>query len=468
MQHRSRQPRWSEGLLLCPQHLQAQDDYHEGRVDRLLAALHPITWGLVDCELDPAALSRGEIELRRLRAVLPDGTPIDWGPESDLPPPRRSLGGEPRPLGARILVRAALPISRAGARNFRRADEEGPPRRFVLRERLGYDLGDEHPPRKVEVLELAPLLLVDDEPAPGMTTLPIAALQRRGDGGLEIDERFIPPLLRVGGSPGLSAALRRILAAAIRRRRQLQSERRRRGGRIEYRGGDLDRHLMVHALSRALPRLRALVEGPPAHPLVAHQVLAELVGELSSFLADGDPATLPLYDHADAAASFAPLLELARRLIDLPLAEELLSIPLAARGAGVFASERLDAQLQGARAVFLAIEGEAGLGRDRAALPELVKVAAGRRIDAIIRSNSRGAPAHLVVDPPTLLPRSDDAVYLAVDTRDPHWQEVLYQRDLAVHLSSPIDARGLRLRLLALPANGSDHGLAAESRDACA
>ena len=107
-------------------------------------------------------------------------------------------------------------------------------------------------------------------------------------------------------------------------------------------------------------------------------------------------------------------------------------------------------------------------GRDRAALPELVKVAAGRRIDAIIRSNSRGAPAHLVVDPPTLLPRSDDAVYLAVDTRDPHWQEVLYQRDLAVHLSSPIDARGLRLRLLALPANGSDHGLAAESRDACA
>ncbi|MEZ4385219.1 MAG: type VI secretion system baseplate subunit TssK [Nannocystaceae bacterium] len=467
MQHRSQQPRWSEGLLLCPQHLQAQDDYHEGRVDRLLAALHPVTWGLVDCAFDPAALSRGAVELLRLCAVLPDGTPVNWGGESELPPPRREVA-ESRPLGARVLVRAALPLNRAGARNFRRADEEGPPRRFVLRERVGYDVGDEHPPRNVEVLELAPLLLLDDEPAAGMTTLAIAALRRRGDGGLEVDDRFIPPLLRVGASPVLSGALRQLFAAMIRRRRQLQGEARRRGGRVEYRGSELDRHLMIHALGRALPGLRALVEGPPAHPIVAHRALGELVGELTSFLVDGDPAALPLYDHADATSAFLPLLDLARRLVELPLAEEILTIPLAARGSGVFASERLDAQLQGARAVFLAIEGEAGLGRDRAALPELIKVAASRRIDAIIRSNSRGAPAHLVVDPPTPLPRSDDAVYLAVDTRDPHWQEVLYQRDLAVHVSSPIDARGLRVRVLALPANGAEHGLAAESRDACA
>jgi len=463
-----RRPRWSEGLLLSPQHLEYQDRYHESRVDQLLRSLLPITWGVVDLELDEAALSRGELSIPRLRAILPDGTPIAWGPEGGRAPPRRSLSDRDQKVGARIPVRVALPAQRPGDLDMHREGDLGPPRRFVLQEDHSLDIPGEGLRTALEVLDPAPLLLLDDERADGATTLRVATLRRRPDGGLELDDSFFPPSLRLHAAQGLVRRLRRLLAAASDRRRQLQSECRQRGGRIDYRSSDLERHLLIHALGRLIPRLRSLLEGAPTHPRHAHELLAELVGELASFLPDGDPATLPLYNHADASASFSRLFILAARLIDLPLSDEVLTIPLFARGARLFAAEAIDNKLRSAQEVVLALHSDSDLHHRAEALPELLKVASGGRIDAIIRSNSRGAPARLLSEPPASIPAEAGAVYLSVDTRDTHWQEIIYQRDLAVHLSSPIDTRGLSVRILALPANGADHGLTTQSRDACA
>lgn len=468
MPHPPRRPRWSEGLLLSHQHLEEQDRYHEERVDELLRALMPISWGLVDIDIDGAALSRGELNIPRLRAILPDGTPISWGPEGGNLPPRRCLSERGLQSGSRILARIALPAESTGERSLHRRGDEGPPRRFMLGEFSPHRSGTQAPPTNLEVLDLAPLLLLDEETAEGMSTLTVAALRRRSDGGLEIDESYFPPSLQLGAAKGLVRRLRRLLATSTDRRRQLQSECRHREGRIDYRSNDLERHLIVHTLGRIIPPLRDMLEGAPSHPRQAHTLLSELVGELASFLPEGDPAALPIYTHIDASASFNHLLKLANHLIALPLSGEVLTIPLFARGAGLFAAEEIDVQLQRASNVVLAIQSDEGLGRDAGALPELLKVTSGRRIDAIIRSNSRGAPARLLDGPPPSIPAETGAVYLAVDTRDPHWREVLFQRDLAVHLSAPIDTRGLNLRLLALPANGSDHGLATPSRDACA
>ncbi len=463
-----RRPRWSEGLLLSPQHLEYQDRYHEARVDQLLRSLLPITWGLVELEVDEAALSRGELSIPRLQAILPDGTPIAWSPAGGRAPPRRSLSDQDPKVGARISVHLALPEQRPGDLDMHREGDQGSPRRFVLREDHSLDIPSERTRGPLEVLEPAPIILLGDERADGATTLRIAALRRRPDGGLELDDSYFPPSLRLHAAQGLVRRLRRLLAAASERRRLLQSECRQRAGRIDYRSSELDRHLLIHALGRLVPRLRSLLEGTPTHPRHAHELLAELVGELASFLPDGDPATLPLYNHADASDSFRRLFTLAARLIDLPMNDEVLTIPLFARGARLFAAEAFDNKLRSAREVVLALHSDADLQRRAEALPELLKVASGGRIDAIIRSNSRGAPARLLSEPPSSIPTEAGAVYLSLDTRDTHWQEVIYQRDLAVHLSSPIDTRGLSVRILALPANGADHGLATQSRDACA
>ncbi len=468
MPHSPRRPHWSEGLLLSHQHLEEQDRYHEERVDELLRALMPISWGLVDIDIDEAALSRGEFNIPQLRAILPDGTPISWGPASGHAQARRSLSERGLQSGSRILARIALPTESPGGKNIHKPGQDGPPRRFLLGEIPRHHSSAEHASPDLEVLDLAPLILLDGEASEGMSTLTVAALRRRSDGGLEIDDSYFPPALQLGAAKGLVHRLRRLLASCTDRRRQLQSECRTREGRIDYRSNDLERHLIVHALGRLIPRLRDMLEGAPSHPRRAHTLLGELVGELASFLPEGDPAALPIYNHIDASASFNHLIKLANHLIALPLSGEVLTIPLFARGAGLFAAEEIDVQLQRASHVVLAIQSDEGLGRDAQALPELLKVASGRRIDAIIRSNSRGAPARLLDEPPPSIPAEAGAVYLAVDTRDPHWREVLFQRDLAVHLSAPIDTRGLQLRLLALPANGSDHGLVTSGRDACA
>jgi len=464
MPHPPRRPRWSEGLLLSPQHLGEQDRYHEERVDLLLRSLLPITWGLVDIQLDEAALSRGELAIPKLRAILPDGTPLVWGPEGGAAPPRRSLTELEQEGQRRVLVRIALPSADAP---HHPSDDSQPHPRFTLGKTPPTSRSGPRPPEGVDVLDLAPVVLLNDEAADGMTVLTVAALARRADGGLEIDASFVPPALRIDAAGGLLRRLRRLLAAACERRRQLQSECRQRNGRIDYRSSEIERHLIIHALGRLIPRLRDAIEGAPSHPRTAHTLLGEIVGELASFHTEGDPAALPLYNHTDAGASFNRLIILAGRLIAHPLTDEFLTIPLTARGSGLFSAESIDAQIQGAGQVVLAIQGDGGLGSAEA-FPELLKVSSGRRIDAVIRSNSRGAPARLLPEPPAAIPAQAGAVYLAVDTRDPHWQEIVYQRDLAVHLSSPIDTRGLSLRVHALPANGSDHGLTTQGRDACA
>ncbi|MBL8969190.1 MAG: type VI secretion system baseplate subunit TssK, partial [Myxococcales bacterium] len=66
-------PLWTEGTLLCPQHMQQQDRYHEQQLAARLAVVAPHAWGVLAVRFDLAALQAGQLALTHLRAVLPDG-----------------------------------------------------------------------------------------------------------------------------------------------------------------------------------------------------------------------------------------------------------------------------------------------------------------------------------------------------------------------------------------------------------
>ena len=85
-------PIWAEGMLLCPQHMQQQDLYHEQFVDARLQALAAAPWGVIGVQLDIAALRAGTLQLQTFRGVFPDGTPLSLDATSPNRPPSRPAG----------------------------------------------------------------------------------------------------------------------------------------------------------------------------------------------------------------------------------------------------------------------------------------------------------------------------------------------------------------------------------------
>src|SRR5882672_8259090 len=89
-----RKPLWTKGLFLAQHHLQAQDRYHERLLAERLESVLPYAWGVVDLEIDDAALRAGQLRVARLEAILPDGSPLVVGAEGveDVLPTRAVEG----------------------------------------------------------------------------------------------------------------------------------------------------------------------------------------------------------------------------------------------------------------------------------------------------------------------------------------------------------------------------------------
>src|SRR5215472_1785277 len=78
---------WSEGTFLQPQHLQQHDRYLEAYVELRTRGLRPYSWGFLELALDESLLELGKLAVRKVRGVLPDGTPFDCPARDPLPAP---------------------------------------------------------------------------------------------------------------------------------------------------------------------------------------------------------------------------------------------------------------------------------------------------------------------------------------------------------------------------------------------
>ena len=407
-----------------------------------LTATVPHPWGVLSVRFDPAALATGQLALTHLRAILPDGTPIDLHEHSPHRPPARSIAPHFPATQKRLLVHLGAPELRPGAANVAPTGDQ--PTTSLARYRSitqsVFDLTLAHSARDLELVYPQPVLRFADEPRDELTSLPIAELVRDAAGAFTLDPTFIPPIAVLTASEWLLGQLQNLLAAATTRWRALETDRRRHH--------DLPRALFFHSLSAALPRLRHLIDHPAA-PLLAHQFLLPLAGELRG-LAAVDPAALPTFNYHDLRASLGALvLELHRRISDL-LPDRHIAVPLEPRPDGLWLGELRDDRLRGATFV-LAVESDADpaiLTRD---LPSLTRIAAWSRISLIVRNNVLGAAIRPLPHPPVELPALPRHAYFAIPADDPTWLEVLRERNVALYLPPPHDPEHARVSLFAIP-----------------
>jgi len=435
-------PLWTEGTLLCPQHMQQQDRYHEQHLAARLGAVAPHPWGVLALRFDPAALQAGQLALTHLRAVLPDGSAVDLDDDSPQRPPARAIAPH-FPAGAeRLAVDLVAPSLRPGVANV--AAEPGPRHRYRSVTRAIFDLTLGRSARDIELGELNLALRLGDEPRTDQVALPVAELLRDASGGFLLDDTFIPPLAALTGSPWLRGALRDLCAQVAARRRALADDHRRQH--------DLGRALLCHTLSGALPQLRHLVDAPETGPLELYRQLLRLTGELRGLgLSESFEPELPAFNFRDLRGVFGPLLgELGRRVTDT-LPDRFLRVPLEARPDGLWIGELHDDRLLRGASFVLAVESEADPAALAGDLPALTRIAAWRRISLIVRNNVLGAPIRHTAHPPMELPVLPRHTYFTVAADDPSWLEVLRERNVAVYLPRPHGPERTRVSLLAIP-----------------
>lgn len=419
-----RKPVWTEGLFVTQHHFQHLDRYHEQLLDERVRAAQPLSWGIQSVELDERALASGQLKLRELAAILPDGTPVRCSDsDGDAPAPRNIEGMFPAHL-------ERLPVS-VGVSHAR---DNGP---NVVPESKGMHLvryheqtmraadfnvgADEH-----DVTWARPVLriLLGDETREAFDSIQVAELSRNATGGIVACDNYVPPVLQIRAAPFLMDRFRRVLAAMTSRQRALMRSRKQRtAAAIEFQASDVAKYWLLDTLNESMPVIAHLADHGIAHPEQAYLVLAQLIGRLCTLAVDGDPTTIPKFNYLSLGDTFEPMFARALVLIDAVIGERYTEIPLQRRDDGMHLGQVQDPMLF-RQEWFLAASGgtsEADL-RDR--LPKLSKVASWNQIGALLNSALNGARLELEYRPPGALPIRPGVVFFRVQKAADFWPDI--------------------------------------------
>jgi type VI secretion system protein ImpJ len=307
---------WYEGAFLRPQHFQAADRYWAEQLHASHQWSNPYSYGICEIAFSRDALAGHQFELQRLRARLRDGTLVDLGGETA--PDRLDMRS---PAGGGLAVPAA---QSALADAFEKSAVVkvylGVPRTVMGRPNVASSSGDADVryvdvttnvqdeswgggEEQIQFRKLNAVLLLSTQDLSGYELLPLAQIKRAGDGEAapQLDETFIPPVLRIDAWPQLSRDMVRAVYDMV-------------GGKIETlsrqiasRGiglestepGDVDRILMLSALNAAHAVLAVLAFAQDVHPREAYMELCRVAGQLGIFGPDRRLTGILPYDHDD-------------------------------------------------------------------------------------------------------------------------------------------------------------------------
>jgi len=448
---RAGRPVWTQGMLVCPQHMQQQDLYHEQSLDARIRYVSPAPWGVSSISIDLAELQSGSIQLSSFRGVLPDGTIAEFDlrsearpaarsiSSSDLPPARKSLSLY---LGIKLLQESVANVSK---------DEDPIERRYRSNSRPVYDLVTARD-REIHVCVPHFTLLLETDRRDEYSTLKIAEIVRSESGHFSLSESYIPPLLAIQGSPVLASALRDLVSQLIARRRGLVDEQVSQGRLRSVRQSDLYKALFIQALDTSLPLLRGGIRDDTTPPHVIHQALGQLCGALCYPTGHGDPTNFPTYSHQDLRSSFEPLLALAQHQVRKQFAQTFIEFELVRTATHWLAQ---DQGLALCPELYVAVRAEGERATVKEAILAGTKAASLGRLKLILPTAAPGIALEPVASPPAGIPVIEDEMFFRLDPDSSLYHEAMVAGEIAVFIRKPYDPSTTRLRLLGLTRDGA-------------
>lgn len=303
---------WREGMLLCPQHLQAFARELQARISAGDAAAQAGNYGTLSIEIDEAALKRDVFALVSGEFLFRDGTWVAIPGNGIVE--QREFGEHFS--GAELDVWLGIQAVQSNVAQI--GTEADRPYRWRVEVENQPDENERDSWRELEFKRLHARLFFGEEDRSGYETLAIARLVRRGEPEAHsaLSETWIAPVLSCAASRALAAQITELAAVARSNARDLAARvpSLAKMSSVE-RGTDLAGTLKLQALNPCVAGLEHLAKSPRLHPYFAFLELARGAGSLAVFAPDRMVPELPAYDHADPDAGFAALFALLRELL---------------------------------------------------------------------------------------------------------------------------------------------------------
>lgn len=441
---------WTKGLLLTPQHLQAQDRFLKDTFEFRLSAYTFCPWGFSALEIDREDLAQGDFSVTTAAGIFPDGLIFDVGADLDPAPKKIPLGDAFGPDQTELRVYLAIPERRVGGLNV--AGEEAGGRARYLAEaiwRRDETTGESERPIQVGSKNLS--LRTESENLDGYSVLPIANVIRSATGELSLDAGFAAPTLDIQASPYLTEVAKRLVELLTAKSATLSGMRReRKKGLADFGVSDVANFWLLYSVNTYLPEIRHIYEVRRGHPEQLFQAMLALAGALTTFSTRITPADLPAYDHGDLGRSFADLDHLLRDLLETVVPSTHVSLPM--KGEGDRHAVAIDQDRYfSAPEMLLAIRSDLGKEELLRRVVEFVKVSSADRLDHLVNHQLPGVDLRHVPDPPRALPLKMDYEYFRLDRAGDVWEEIRRARNIAAHVP---DLPGAKLELMILLPEG--------------
>lgn len=424
---------WSDGLFIKPHHFQQQARYMDWLVYQLTSGAEPHNFGLVSFTIDEDMLALGKISLVSASGVMPDGTPFDI-PGEDNPPDILDLSGD---LTANEIIWLCLPLISDDGLEVHAHSGTGEigGTRFAASElavRDNSEHGGELAP--ISVARAKPVLMVGSQDLSAYARLAVArVIDKTAEGAVILDRVFMPTMLSISAAPSLRRFLGELSDGVVQRAASIAG----RIGKPDQNGvAEVSDFLLLQALNTMAPRLRHITRMERMHPRPIYELLLQIVGELSTFLADNRQVpSLPIYDHALPANCWPDLIQTLRQLLSATLVANAVPIPHQRKMHGYVLAPVHERDLILNSEFILAIKARVPQERLHRDFVSQSKVASIEGIRELVQKQLPGIPMRLMPVAPRQLPYHAGYSYFQLDRNTPGWKALENSDGFAFHIA---------------------------------
>jgi type VI secretion system protein ImpJ len=436
---------WSKGVLLSPQHLQTQDRFLEDLLEFQLSSLTFRPWGFTRLEIDREQLAGGLLAITAASGMFPDGLVFDI-PQSEPTPPPKPLEEHWQADDAYLDVYLAIPEHHLGGHNVSTA-QTARNSRFVSEVILRRDENTGLAEKPIQVARKNLRLLTSSENREGNVGLHVARVLRSATGSLELDSRFVPPVLDIAASDYLLAIARRLVEILTARSTMLSGLRRQRNRSLaDFGVADVANFWLLYTVNTYLPRFRHLYEVRRGHPSELFSAMLALAGALTTFSTTHHPRSLPDYDHGNLGRCFTVLDDIVRELLETVVPATHVTLPLQLTQPSIYATAVDQDRYLAAPQIYLGVSVSTREDELLRKAAQLIKISSADQVERLIRQALPGVTMQHVPNPPSALPTKLNYHYFLLERSGPEWEAIRMSRNLAAYV--PSDFRDVALELV--------------------
>ena len=434
---------WPEGLYVKPQHFQQAARASEAALHQRLASLNAAFYGFSELQLNDEYLSLGKIAITRARGIMPDGTAFDI-PADLPPPPPLEIDDDP---SKECEVYLCLPLHTDGGREVSWPDNAANFRYTAQAQEIKDTHSADGDLTQVDLAVPNLQLKRKTEDSSAFSRLALARiLERRPDGGLQLDEAFYPTSLAVRAVPALQRFLDEITHSLRERARGLAM---RIGASGQSGIADIRDFNLLQAMNRWWPCFQHLARQVHTHPEQLYLCMSQACGEFVTFTDESRlPQEYPAYQHTALHASFKPLEATLRRSLSTVLRPRAVSLPLQSDKFGVMTTTLEDHRLIDEADFILAVRADLPPAALRQMFIQKAKITSLESLSDLVPLQLPGIPLLPLPVAPRDLPFHAGFSYFELNRRDPAWACMAKANGFGLHIAG--DFPGLELQLWAV------------------